>query len=306
MPPRRTVTRVPEETVNEVAEKAAAERIAKGAMATFAGDVDLEKSEVMPVGLYQKMAHIMANMPDMQPEGKNAHFTYKFWQTDQITGYFRSIFGKLGLAFLVDVEGYEIVEHATGKGGRSANTNLHVRFTLVDIDTGEQCSGRMVGQGDDPGDKGANKAIAAATKYWLLKTFLLGGIDAEADEDTDRRTSGEREERQVRIGKSKIEGIGRGGRANKATDVQIRQIAELAKDLNWNALGAARRISEWVGDDLDLSDTPPEEHREALRRYLDGLSADDAAKVLNNMVELRDAAEEPEKDTSDDAYADYG
>jgi hypothetical protein len=283
-----------------VAEKAAAERIAKAALTTFAGEIDLTKTEVVPSGLYAKMANILTNIPDLKPEGKNAHFSYKFWSTDQITGYFRTVLGKAGIAFYVDVETYDMVEHATGKGGRSAVTNLLVRFTLVDSETGEQVSGRMLGQGDDPGDKGANKAIAAATKYWLLKTFLLGGEDPEADERTDERE--ERPSKPVKIGKSSIEGIQRGGRSNKATDVQVRQVAQLSVDLGWkDVAGIAKRLSEWLNDEVDLSDTPPEDQRDSLRKWLESLSGDDIATLINKMVELRD---EPESDAVAEATYD--
>ena len=39
-----------------------------------------------------------------------------------------------------------------------------------------------IGQGEDAGDKGANKALTAAVKYILMKTFLIPtGEDADGD-----------------------------------------------------------------------------------------------------------------------------
>lgn len=307
MPPSRTRTsRVPEATQEDVSRRAAATRdqpaeggdVVDEAKRIFAGE--------LPHGVRQKLNMILRAMPDdMRPEGNNKHFHYDYWTLDQISGFFRSRFRDLELDLDVDVVEYSTIEHPT-KEGRSMLTTLRVLFTVTDIETGEQVSGHGLGQGDDPGDKGANKAMSGALKYWLLKRFLVGGEDAEADERTDRRDERDErrsssrgrddDERRVKIGPSSIEGIQRGGRANKTTDAQIRQIRELAKDLNWNAIGAARRIAEWLGDELEMPQDA-EEARDALVRYLEGLDADDAGKIITKMVDLRDT---PEDDTQDD------
>lgn len=257
-------------------------------------------------GLYAKLALILETMPnDMRPQGNNSHFHYDYWTLDQISGYFRNRFGELGIAFMADVETFDIREHETSKGGKSFLTTLLVLFTLTDHETGQTVSGHGIGQGDDPGDKGANKAFSGALKYWLLKAFVVGGDDAEADERTDQRSErrarrAQEDDRPVRIGDSSIEGIARGGRSNKTSTVQIRQIRELAKDLNWNATGAARRISEWVGDEIELPEDV-ETHGEALVSYLEALNADDAGTVITKMLELRDEQRDEDKN-DDDRY----
>jgi hypothetical protein len=290
-------TRIPESTIDEVERRAAAERTKTplaAAKAIYADD--------LPRGVHQKLNLILRALPEnMRPEGTNKHFKYDYWTLDQISGFFRNRFADLGLTLTTDVESFDIREHPT-KEGRSQLTTLLVLFTITDSDTGEQISGHGIGQGDDPGDKGANKAMSGALKYWLLKTFLVGGEDAEADDRTDRRSEPRRseptEERNVRIGPSNIEGIQRGGRANKTTDAQIRQIRTLARDLEWNATGAARRIAEWLGDELELPEAV-EEHGDALVRYLENLDADDAGTIITRMIELRDSPDEEPHD--DDA-----
>lgn len=277
---------------------------------TFAGDIDVAKSdpELAPTGLHAKMAYIMANMGSQKPEGKNPHFRYAYWSTDQVTGYFRSMFGRLGISFTADVESWDIREHQTAKEGRSYLTTVLVRYTLTDTDTGDMTSGVGIGQGDDPGDKGSNKAMAGALKYWLLKTFLMGGEDAEADENTDKRAEApeRREERPVTVGPSNIEGIGRGGRANMATEAQIRQMRLLARDLHWLPDEISLQVDEILGEEYEMPEDVADKGPAILRR-LEGLSADDAGKVITAMVERRDAATE-NKEPSDDPYADgpYG
>lgn len=265
--------------------------------------------DMLPKGIHAKLNQILATMPEnMRPEGQNKHFDYDYWSLDQISGYFRNRFGNLGLSFLADVESFDIREHAFvnryGKESKSFLTTLLVKFRIHDWETGEWVEGHGVGQGDDPGDKGANKAFSGALKYWLLKTFVVGGEDAEADERTDRRTErssrrgADDEDQEVAIGESKITGIERGGRASKTTDAQIRQIRHLAKDLGWKTAGAARRIAEWVGDEIELPEEP-ELQADALLRYLESLSADDAGMIITKMVDLKDTPEDEDDDTDD-------
>lgn len=259
----------------------------------------------LPKGVRQKLNMILRAMPDdMRPEGNNKHFHYDYWTLDQISGFFRSRFRDLELDLNIDVIEYDIREHSTAKEGRSFLTTIKVLFTVTDIDTGESISGHGIGQGDDPGDKGANKAMSGALKFWLLKRFLVGGEDAEADEQTDRRderserrrsSDSRDDERKVTIGPSSIEGIKRGGRANKTTDAQLKQIRVLARELDWNAAGAAHRISEWLGDELELPEEP-EKQGDALIRYLEGLDSDDAGTVVTKMIDLRDAPDEDDED----------
>ena len=295
---REPLNRIGEEVLDDAARRAAeraqSESAVEKAHEVFGSDV--------LKGIHDKIAYTMGQIGLMDKEGVNKFHKYQYWSDDQISGYFRSWFSKLGITFRVSVESFDIREHETKSEGRSFLTTGLYRFTLTDVETGETVSDTMLGQGDDPGDKGSNKAVTGAVKYWLLKTFLIGGEDAEADERTDRRTTSHREEsRDVVVGDSHIEGIARGGRANKTTDAQIRQIRVLARDLNWNALGAARRISEWLGDELEMPDEP-EAQGDALISYLEHLDADDAGSVITKMVDLRDAPENTKED-DDDGYA---
>jgi hypothetical protein len=285
MPPRRTpVARVPDDVQEEVAQKAADMR--KEAQEVFEDDI--------VKGVYGKLAHILRTMPEMKPEGKNPHFRYQYWSTDQVTGFFRARFGELGLALMVDVEEINILEGKTAKGGSTWLTTLKVRFTITDSETGETVSGCGVGQGDDPGDKGANKAMTGALKYWLMKVGLMGGEDPEADEATDKRSEARASGAaapSVKVGESKIEGIRRGGRANKATDVQVRQVRVLAGDLGWNSSKAATQIGTILGDEIELTEG---DEGPSLVKYLEGLDSDDIGKVITAMAEAKDKLEAPD------------
>ena len=56
-------------------------------------------------------------------------------------------------------------------------------YTFTDVDTGEEITAKVAGEGLDPGDKAPYKAMTGALKYALLQSFLLATGD-----DPGRRT----------------------------------------------------------------------------------------------------------------------
>lgn len=62
-------------------------------------------------------------------------------------------------------------------------TTVSTTHTFIDSDTGESYSIDSVGQGYDSLDKGASKAITAATKYALMKTFMISDEGADIEND---------------------------------------------------------------------------------------------------------------------------
>jgi hypothetical protein len=249
--------------------------------------------------IHTKIVAVMGAITgDMKPEGRNPHFNYRHWTTDQITGFFRGQFVRQGLSFMADVVDFDVQKGETAKGGKTWLTTIKVLFSVTDTVTGEVVSGHGIGQGDDPGDKGSNKAFAGALKYWFLKTFLVGGEDAEADESTDVRSEPRqetrREARDVVIGDSNIEGIERGGRSTNATDIQVRRVRNLARDLRYGADATNTLIADIL--DRPPVDLPgdPDERGPALVKFLEGLSADDIGKVITYMEAMASPEETDE------------
>lgn len=64
-------------------------------------------------------------------------------------------------------------------------TNVSMKFTLVDIDSGEYASFTYWGSGQDKGDKGLYKAYTGAMKYFLSKTFLISTDDDPENDSKD-------------------------------------------------------------------------------------------------------------------------
>ena len=55
-------------------------------------------------------------------------------------------------------------------------------YTFTDVDTGEEITTKVAGQGLDAGDKAPYKAMTGALKYALLQSFLLATGDDPEDE----------------------------------------------------------------------------------------------------------------------------
>jgi len=282
--------------------------------------------EIKPKGINAKIAAILGSLGEEKPAGHNKHFSYDYWSSEQVTGLFRSRFTEHGLTLMADVIDYDVKEGKTSKGGHTWLTTVRVYFLVTDVETGEKTGGHGIGQGDDPGDKGSNKAMSGALKYWLLKTFLMGGEDAEADERTDKRydddvrghggdydarsrgrsrggydddpydtSSGQSRDTsrdgrvEVQAVDPPIEGIERGGRSTQATEIQVARVRDLAGKLEMGINGVSGILDQVLGREPDLRNA--EEPRTELRRFLEGLSADDIGNViryLEAMTELKD------------------
>ena len=69
-------------------------------------------------------------------------------------------------------------------------TTVVVNNIIVDGDSGENITVKSVGVGQDKGDKGVYKAITGATKYFLMKNFLIPtGDDPEASDENGKSTA---------------------------------------------------------------------------------------------------------------------
>jgi hypothetical protein len=203
-----------------------------------------------PKDIVQKMADVMGELGGHKPSGTNSHFRYGYWETNQVSSIFRDLFVKHGLAFLAD-------------------------------ESTARVSGIGVGQGEDNSDKGANKAFSGALKYWLLKTFLLGGEDAENDAmETTSATD-------VVVVPSNVQGIQRGGRSTSATVTQVDQVRMLARALGYGPVEMNGLFEQVLENPLDLEDDITKAGA-AVRAYLDSAPADDLGRLIQYMKMMTD------------------
>ncbi|NTX57951.1 ERF family protein [Myxococcus sp. CA039A] len=144
--------------------------------------------------LIRKLAEVMGTVGHVPKSGRNTFHNYDYATEADIVAAVRKGLSDRSLMLIPSVEKTEwsVVERA--KGGKDRLCTLTVRYTLHDGDSGETLAFDVVGEGQDAGDKATYKAITGATKYALLKLFLIPtGDDPEQDEGHGQRGGPQRQ-----------------------------------------------------------------------------------------------------------------
>jgi ERF superfamily len=129
--------------------------------------------------LYQKIANVMGKVERVPKNGYNSFHKYHYVTESDLLESVRTFMSEEGLIVFNNVKHYEV---------HGELATVTIEFTLACTETGESLQSIMIGQGQDKGDKAFYKAYSGATKYFLMKTFLISsGDDPEADIATDER-----------------------------------------------------------------------------------------------------------------------
>lgn len=132
--------------------------------------------------LFQKISKVMSKVERVPKNGYNSFHKYKFVQESDLVDHVRKFMVEEGLVVYNSVKQYDI------KGDIAT---VEVEIFLCDTETGESISSLFVAEGQDKGDKKFPKAYASATKYFLMKTFLIPtGDDPEYDNGQNTNNSG--------------------------------------------------------------------------------------------------------------------
>ena len=139
--------------------------------------------------LVKKLTQVLAEASKVNKSGYNSHQKYHYITESDLLDAIREKLVELGIFIFSSVE--ECVTERIEGSRQPVLTNVKMKYTFVDGDSGEQFSVMSCGQGADNGDKGVYKAITGANKYFLLKTFMLSGDDdPENDGVTSKNNSG--------------------------------------------------------------------------------------------------------------------
>jgi len=138
--------------------------------------------------IFAKIGKVMSQVSRVPKNGYNKFHQYNYATESDLTESIRPILQESGLAFFSSV----IEQSREGEF-----TKVQMEFTLADMDTGEVLKSTYWGEGQDKGDKGLYKAYTGATKYFLMKTFLIPtGDDPEADTTTDERNNSKQQNKK--------------------------------------------------------------------------------------------------------------
>lgn len=145
-------------------------------------------ADAPPTGLIKKLCQVMAAVERIPKRGVNTYHDYKYVMEADLCDAVRGELASRNVMIfpsMIDSARLPLTEKQT-------LTNVVMNYLFVDGDTGETQTIQMHGSGSDAGDKGIYKAITGATKYMLMKTFLIAtGDDPEGDAAIDVATGKE-------------------------------------------------------------------------------------------------------------------
>ena len=111
--------------------------------------------------------------------GHNKDQNYDFVRSVDVVDTMREIISAVGLAYACDVVDQTV--YGPGPSGKLLLTEVTMRHTYCDVETGYERSFESRGQGSDSNDKGTYKAQTGAEKYHLCKLFLIPTGDDPED-----------------------------------------------------------------------------------------------------------------------------
>lgn len=117
----------------------------------------------------KKLANVIKSVSgQVKKSGHNSYQNYDYVMESDLLEAVREELIKQSLVITTSVENVK-------RDGEI--TEVRLKHTLIDVDSGETLEVYSAGQGHDKLDKGVFKAVTGANKYFLLKTFMLSGND---------------------------------------------------------------------------------------------------------------------------------
>lgn len=150
----------------------------------------MSEKNLVKSSLVIKLARVMDEVKYIEKRGWNKFNNYKYATESDVSEKVREVLAEHKVIMLPDVVEHSTREHTNRRGNTEYIATVKVKFTFIDGETGEQLSIHSVGEGQDAGDKAVYKAITGATKYALMKAFMIPtGDDPEGDYGTDERNN---------------------------------------------------------------------------------------------------------------------
>lgn len=150
--------------------------------------------EERPKGVFAKVSWVMARLGRVPQNGYNEFHRYWYVEEADLVDMARPLMAAVGLIMIPTVMGDERHDRLTGNNKTTYLTRAAMRYRVVDGDADDstpewkrEFTFDLVGEGEDPMDKGFYKAYTGANKYALMKLFQISqGDDPERPADPER------------------------------------------------------------------------------------------------------------------------
>jgi ERF superfamily len=149
------------------------------------------------LSLRQKLAVVRRRIAYVPKRGHNERKNYNYVTAADIAGAVGDILAELGV---VVVPRLESISHEPSRMARSEVEHVArvvMAYTFMDVDTAEEITVKVAGEGLDAGDKAPYKAMTGALKYALLQSFLLATGDDPENEPAQSHYARSRQSQTV-------------------------------------------------------------------------------------------------------------
>lgn len=136
--------------------------------------------------LASKLAELYTVIERIPKRGWNDFHKYHYPLEADVADAMRTALARLNVVMLPNCIETKVERYETSTGKKEWLTTLRYEFKFVDGESGESEKTSFVGQGSDPGDKGAYKATTGAVKYAILKQALVPTGD-DPEDDNNRK-----------------------------------------------------------------------------------------------------------------------
>lgn len=140
--------------------------------------------------LAAKLAKILGEIDSVPKSGFNEFHQYAYITSDDLVHAIRAKLAAAQIFVFTSAESQSVREIVSGDGEktkRSLLTEVTLKHTFVDGETGQHFSVLSQGQGSDVGDKGGYKATTGAMKYFIYKCFMIASEDGGGDQLNPKR-----------------------------------------------------------------------------------------------------------------------
>ena len=137
-------------------------------------------------GVYRKILELQRTVRALLPNanGGGDKNSYKYVSGAKLLGYLRPKMDELGIILKQEIveESHERIDYATAYGHKSEMfTALKMRFTWIDVETGERDENEFIAFGQNGWDKGLGSALTYGERYFLLKFFHIATDEDDVD-----------------------------------------------------------------------------------------------------------------------------
>jgi hypothetical protein len=184
--------------------------------------------------IYKKLFDIQKRIPALAKDAETKEYAYL--SDERLLGVVRPLMDECGLMLTVQTTGRSVRADETKSGTTRYFTEIDIKFTWVDVETGDTLEHTFTAQGVDlAGEKGIGKALTYGEKYYLLKLFHIPTPKDDPDADGTTK-AGEKKQKGTQA-------------AKENADFQRKAVAQMAKAIAGEKTTAAAVIRFYTKND---------------------------------------------------------